>query len=121
MEAKDTNSKIFQSISDIVIQQDFTDAQHMFFEKNKDTFEDTEENKLEHTTIFQDYLCILEQIIEAKLKETFIEEEIESFFGSFEANMKLYQEMNEGTVDILFSFIKFEVFKEKMITFKRGI
>jgi len=32
----------------------------------------------------------LEQIIEAKLKETFIEEEIESFFGSFEANMKLY-------------------------------
>jgi hypothetical protein len=43
-----------------VTQQEFTEAQHTFFEKNKDTFEDTDENKLEHTTIFQDYVAILE-------------------------------------------------------------
>ena len=42
--------------------------------------EDTEENKLEHTTIFNDYVCILEEIIEANLKENFTEEEIEAFF-----------------------------------------
>jgi hypothetical protein len=66
-------------------------------------------------------LAILETIIEAKLKENFTEEEIQAFFGSFEANMKSYEQINEGTVDILFSFIKFELFKEKMLTFKRGI
>ena len=47
-------------MADIVTQQEFTQAQHQFFEKNKDTFEDTEENKLEHTSIFNDYVAILE-------------------------------------------------------------
>ena len=63
----------------------------------------------------------MEQIIEAKLKEQFTEPEIDAFFKGFEGNLAQYESINEDVVETLFSFIKFESFKEKMLTFKRGI
>lgn len=40
---------IFNTIANLVITSDFLSAQSEFYEKHKDTFEDSEENKLEYT------------------------------------------------------------------------
>jgi hypothetical protein len=63
------HKEIFTEIGNLLVKQDFIQAQFDFFEKTKDTFEDCEENKLEHTTIYNDYCMILDEIIEAKLVE----------------------------------------------------
>ena len=54
------SEKIFTAISDLITQDDFAKSQMEFFEKNKDKFEDTEENKLEYTNIYTEYVYILE-------------------------------------------------------------
>ena len=36
--------------------------------KNCETFEDTEENKLEYTNVYTEYVHILDQMIDAQLK-----------------------------------------------------
>jgi hypothetical protein len=49
------NLKVFDEISKLILYPEFAQAQFMFFEKNQETFEDTEENKLEHSDIFTAY------------------------------------------------------------------
>ena len=78
-------------VSEHIQEDEFTSAQHAFFEKNKEPFEDTEENKLEYTQIFEQYVTILEEIIAAKLKEKYSEEQIEGFYLSFKDNLKQYE------------------------------
>lgn len=46
---EDVNFEIFKMVSEIVSENEFTDAQNAFFDKNSEPFEDTEENKLEYT------------------------------------------------------------------------
>lgn len=104
-----------------MVQPDFSDARFTFFEKNKDTFEDCEENKLEHTNIFKDYIMILEQIIETKLKESFSEDDINTFYKSFKDNLTHYESINSEVVDTIFGFTDFEKFKSVIITYKRGL
>ena len=91
--AKD--QEIFIETGNLLVKQDFIQAQFDFFEKTKDTFEDCDENKLEHTTIYNDYTMILDEVIEAKLVEKFSQEEIKAFYESFVANHKEYEKINE--------------------------
>ena len=102
---------IFKAISELMALPEFKEASFKFFEKNKGTFEDTEENKLDHTDIHRDYVAIMEQIIEAKLKEKFTDEDIQEFYKTFKNNLDKYEKMDPETVDILFGFIDFEKFK----------
>ena len=86
-----------------------------FFEKNKDKFEDTEENKLEYTNIYTEYVYILEEMIEANLKEKYTNEQIEAFYASFKDNLSNYEKINPEVVDTLFGFIDFEKFKKAIL------
>ena len=104
-----------------MLQPDFSDARYQFFEKNKDTFEDCDENKLEHTNIFKEYIHILEQIIETKLREDFSDDDIKAFYGTFKANLADYEKINSDTVDTIFGFTDFNKFKEVILTYKRGL
>ena len=112
---------IFKAIMELMAQPEFKEASFKFFEKNKETFEDQEENKLAHTDIHRDYVAIMEQIIEAKLKENFTEEDIQEFYKTFRENLEKYEKIDGETIDVLFGFIDFEKFKEKLITYKKGI
>ena len=51
---------IFRAIIELTAQAEFKEASFQFFEKNKGTFEDTEENKLSHSDIHKDYIMIME-------------------------------------------------------------
>ena len=61
--------KVFNEIQTLLTTPEFAEAQYQFFEKNQETFEDCEENKLEHSEIFKAYSIILDEIIEVKLLE----------------------------------------------------
>ena len=116
---EDTNFEVFKMVSEIVQEDDFTNAQHAYFEKNKESFEDTEENKLEYTQIFEQYVTILEEIIAARLKEKYSEEQIEAFYLSFQDNLKKYEQENAISVETVFGLIDFDKFKSSILRYKK--
>ena len=61
----ESETKIFTAIGQLMIEDDFTNATVAFAEANGSKFEDTDENKLEYTDIYNEYLTIIENIIEA--------------------------------------------------------
>ena len=66
-----TDTQIFKEIADQIVKVDFTNDRFEFFKKHSDTFEDTEENKLEYTPIHEAYIYILEKMIEENLSQKF--------------------------------------------------
>ena len=60
MESVDKSKAIFLEICEYVTLPDFQAAQHSYIEMHKTKFEDTEENKLEYTTIHEGYILIAE-------------------------------------------------------------
>mmetsp|Transcript_8513 Transcript_8513/g.14340 ORF Transcript_8513/g.14340 Transcript_8513/m.14340 type:complete len:158 (-) Transcript_8513:633-1106(-) len=112
---------IFKSLCDQVAQVEFQEQQFEFFEMHKGKFEEgQEENQLEHTQVHEQYVYILDQLIEAKLREQYDEEQIKQFYASFAQNFKQYEAVDSDAVEVLYGFINFEKFKEAILKFKRG-
>ena len=55
MESINKDTQIFAYISELIIDSEFVQMQHAFYEKHAEIFNDVEENKLEYTTIFEEY------------------------------------------------------------------
>ena len=70
------NKEIFNDIADYIANSDFGSAQFEFFEGCKKKIEADEENKLEYTPIFNEYVETMEKFIEFKLKEKHTDEQI---------------------------------------------
>lgn len=79
METTDKNMTIFDTVTALVAEDDFNQAQTEFVKKNHAIFDEEEENKHEYKQVYEDYVNIMERMIEAKLKETYSEDEIEAF------------------------------------------
>ena len=54
------NRAVFASVSQTVTSTDFSEASVEFMQKHMDVFDEADENKLEYTTIFEEYVAILE-------------------------------------------------------------
>ena len=65
-----------------------------FFNQHNSKFSDADENKLEYTTIHEEYISIVEEAIESKLTLDFSQEQIDSFYKDFQQNPKKYQEID---------------------------
>ena len=50
------NRAVFDKITDYITSFDFQEAQYQVINKHKDVFTDDDENKLEYTTIFEEYV-----------------------------------------------------------------
>jgi len=87
-------------------------------EKNAEQFEDTDENKLIYTNIYHDYVHLLDQLMEAQLKGTFSDQELEGFYIGFKDKMPIYEKIHIDFVDNLFAFIDFDKFKKQMLLAK---
>ena len=61
------NAAIFNSITELVSSTEFTTATTEFMQKHQGAFSEEDENKLEYTTIFEEYVQIMSEIIDAKL------------------------------------------------------
>jgi len=87
-------------------------------EKNSEIFEDTEENKLEYTNVYTEYVHILDAMIDAKLKESYSEDELETFYLGFKDQIGQYEQINPEVVNTLFAFLDFDKFKKAILLFK---
>lgn len=91
-----SNKDIYQKICEAVVDPDFNEGQMNFFTKNCLKFTDDEENRHEYKEIHEEYISILEQAIEAQLKQTYSEEEINAFYLDFASNFESYRPINEN-------------------------
>ena len=83
--------------------------------EHKEKFTAAEENPLEYTDIHNDYTKLLDDHIDAKLKETYSEEQVTAFYDSFKEDFSSYKETSPEVCDQLWDFLDFPIFKEKMI------
>lgn len=68
------NQAVFGTVTQLVTSTDFCNASIEFLQKHMDVFDEADENKLEYTTIFEEYVSILEQTIDAQLYKAYNEQ-----------------------------------------------
>ena len=83
------NAKIFSAVQEIMASSEFVNAQLIFMKANVQIFDD--ENKLEYNGIYESYVEIMEDIIDANLVEFFTKDDIESFYAHFRDNYQSYE------------------------------
>ena len=118
-EQQSKSDAIFQELRIIIQDKEFELAQRAFMEKNYDQFEDTEENKLIYTQIYEQFVSLLENIIVVKLEQKFQSDDVDNFYATFVENIAKYEAEDAVTVNSLFSFIDFNKFKESILLYKK--
>ena len=99
------------------MREDFAATQAAFCREHCAVFEDTEENRLEYTPIFEEYTAALETAIDAHLTETVEGFDIVAFAESL--GRARVREALEGEVfELLATLSSFEAFKELMLSYK---
>ncbi|XP_070616853.1 ADP-ribosylation factor-like protein 2-binding protein [Erythrolamprus reginae] len=102
-------------LEDIVMDNDFQLIQRNFMDKYYREFDDTEENKLVYTPIFNEYICLVEKYIEAKLLDR-----IPGFnMSSFTLSLQQHKDEIAGDIfDMLLTFTDFLAFKEMFLDYR---
>lgn len=67
----DTEIKIFNGLKELMMEEEFQQAHTQFLVDNCQKFDDDDENKLEYTNVFIQYLKIVDEILETGVKERF--------------------------------------------------
>ncbi|KAB5574884.1 hypothetical protein PHYPO_G00214260 [Pangasianodon hypophthalmus] len=106
---------VIGSIEDIIMEDDFQNLQRSFMEKYFLEFDDTEENKLIYTSIFNEYIELLEKYLEQQLIER-----IPGFnMNDFTHSLKQHKEEVSGDIfDMLLTFTDFMAFKEMFLDYR---
>ncbi|XP_073461622.1 ADP-ribosylation factor-like protein 2-binding protein [Aquarana catesbeiana] len=102
-------------LEDLIMDDEFQELQRNFMEKYYTEFEDTEENKLTYTPIFNEYICLLEKFIEEELLKRIPTFNMSAFISSLQSHR---QEMSGDIFDILLTFTDFLAFKEMFLDYK---
>lgn len=102
-------------LEDVVIGDDFQELQDSFLSEHCDVFNAEDENKLEYTEIFNQYIVLLE----GKITECMCERCPGFEMGSFiELIKSRKEEVDCELFDMLASFADFLLFKENMLQYK---
>ncbi|XP_030646450.1 ADP-ribosylation factor-like protein 2-binding protein [Chanos chanos] len=106
---------VIGSIEDIIMEDDFQQLQQNFMEKYYLEFDDSEENKLSYTPIFNEYIELLEKYLEQQLMER-----IPGFnMSAFTNSLKQHKEEVSGDIfDMLLTFTDFMAFKEMFLDYR---
>ena len=115
------NQEIFAKICDLVIDPEFNEGQVNFFSKHCSKFTDDEENRHDYKDIHEEYITILEQAIEAVLKQSYTEDQINQFYLYFAENYNEFKGTNDDAFAIMNATIDFQAFKKQMLNYKSGI
>ncbi|XP_054026260.1 ADP-ribosylation factor-like protein 2-binding protein [Dryobates pubescens] len=99
----------------IIMDEDFQMLQRSFLEKHYQEFDDSEENKLIYTAIFNDYISLVEKYIEGKLLAW-----LPGFsMAAFTMALQQHQEEMAGDIfDMLLTFTDFLAFKEMFLDYR---
>lgn len=102
-------------IEDIIMEDEFQQLQQNFMEKYYLEFDDSDENKLIYTSIFNDYVDLLEKHLEQQLTER-----IPGFnMNTFNDLVKQHkEEVPDDIFDMLLTFTDFMAFKEMFVAYR---
>lgn len=114
------NLEIFGAIAKLIASSEFQEATFQYMDQHKDVFTDDDENKLEYTPIFNNYINILESVIDAQLYAKYDQDSVGAFYMDFKDNFKEYEKEDAEAVETLFSFTDFNKFKTQMLQCKTG-
>lgn len=104
--------EIVGHLEDIVVDDKFQNIQGDFMDKYVYEFEDSEENKLSYTPIFNEYISLLEGHIEKELQFRSPNFDMKKFLLQLN---KQQNEISEELFEMLASFTDFLAFKQLMI------
>ncbi|TRZ25922.1 hypothetical protein HGM15179_001269 [Zosterops borbonicus] len=102
-------------LEDIIMDDDFQLIQRNFLEKHYQEFDDSEENKLIYTDIFNEYISLVEKYIEEKLLDRIRGFDMVAFTVSLQQHK---DEMPGDIFDLLLTFTDFLAFKEMFLEYR---
>ncbi|XP_076589403.1 ADP-ribosylation factor-like protein 2-binding protein [Chaetodon auriga] len=102
-------------IEDIIMEEEFQQLQQSFMEKHYVEFEDSDENKLSYTPIFNEYVDLLEKYLEQQLVERLPGFNMDTFI---ELLMQHKEEVPGDIFDMLLTFTDFMAFKEMLLEYR---
>lgn len=102
-------------LEDIIMDDDFQLIQRSFMEKHYQEFDDSEENKLIYTSIFNEYISLVEKYIEKKLLDRIPGFNMTAFTMSLQQHK---DEMAGDIFDMLLTFTDFLAFKEMFLDYR---
>ncbi|KAM8750261.1 ADP-ribosylation factor-like protein 2-binding protein isoform 1-T1 [Acanthopagrus schlegelii] len=102
-------------IEDIIMEEEFQQLQQSFMEKHYLEFEDSDENKLSYTPIFNEYVDLLEKHLEQQLTERIPGFNMNTFT---ELLMQHKEEVSGDIFDMLLTFTDFMAFKEMFLDYR---
>ncbi|XP_030313909.1 ADP-ribosylation factor-like protein 2-binding protein isoform X1 [Calypte anna] len=102
-------------LEDIIMESDFQLIQRTFMEKHYQEFEDSEENKLIYTSVFNEYISLVEKYIEDKLLARIPGFNMTAFTMSLQQHK---DEMTGDLFDILLTFTDFLAFKRMFLDYR---
>ncbi|XP_029009701.1 ADP-ribosylation factor-like protein 2-binding protein [Betta splendens] len=114
--AADTDfDSIIGCIEDIIMEEEFQQLQQSFMQKHYLEFEDSDENKLSYTPIFNEYVDLLEKHLEQQLIERIPEFNMSTFINLL---MEHKDEVPADIFDMLLTFTDFMAFKEMFLEYR---
>ncbi|XP_010637206.1 ADP-ribosylation factor-like protein 2-binding protein isoform X1 [Fukomys damarensis] len=109
-------------LEDIIMDHEFQLLQRNFMDKYYQEFEDTEENKLIYTLIFNEYISLVEKYIEEQLLERIPGFSMAAFTTTLHCHPVLYRhhkdEVAGDIFDMLLTFTDFLAFKEMFLDYR---
>ena len=111
---------IIGCLEETVMGETFQNLQSQFMDKYYKQFEESEENKLEYTQIFNEYVDKIEKYVDSELKKVLPEFNMHSFLDE----VKTRQTADESVIEqelmnIFLSFTDFLTFKSMVLEYKR--
>ncbi|KAM6300661.1 ADP-ribosylation factor-like protein 2-binding protein [Aegotheles albertisi] len=102
-------------LEDIIMDDDLQLIQKTFMEKHYQEFDDSEENKLIYTSIFNEYISSVEKYIEEKLLDRIPGFNMTAFTMSLQQHK---DEIADDIFDMLLTFTDFMAFKEMFLIYR---
>ncbi|KAM6926530.1 ADP-ribosylation factor-like protein 2-binding protein [Lycodopsis pacificus] len=102
-------------IEDIIIEEEFQQLQEAFMEQHYLEFEDSDENKLSYTPIFNKYVDLLEKHLEQQLMERIPTFNMNTFMKWLMQNK---EEVPGDIFDLMLTFTDFMSFKEMFLEYR---
>ncbi|XP_053175505.1 ADP-ribosylation factor-like protein 2-binding protein [Scomber japonicus] len=102
-------------IEDIIMEEEFQQLQQSFMEKYYMEFDDSDENKLSYTAIFNEYVDLLEKHLEQQLMRRIPGFNMNTFI---ELLMQHKEEVPCDIFDMLLTFTDFMAFKEMFLEYR---
>nr|XP_040019173.1 ADP-ribosylation factor-like protein 2-binding protein isoform X2 [Gasterosteus aculeatus aculeatus] len=106
---------VIGGIEEIIMEEKFQQLQQSFMDQNYLEFEDSDENKLSYTPIFNEYVELLERNLEQRLKERIPAFNMNTFV---ETLMQHKEEVPGDIFDMLVTFTDFMAFKEMFLDYR---